>query len=74
MIKRFLLVDECDNFYTDLIEFEETVDIMKVKELIRKCKNELEGEYTNEDIYNYLKKLGVKFRIIFLGDYEKVYY
>lgn len=74
MIKRFLLTDYGDTFYTDLIEFEEPVDIIKVQELINKCKNELEGEYTNEDIYHSLDELNVGFKIIFLGDYETIYY
>ena len=74
MVKRFILSDECDSQWDDLIEFAEEVDIIKIKKLIQQCKNELEGEYTNEDIYNYIGKLNIPFRIIWLGGYEKVYY
>ena len=73
-ITKFLLTDNGDNFYTDLIEFEKPVLLSDVQKVINKCTSELAGEYTNEDIYNYLDILGVAYKIIFLGNYETIYY
>lgn len=73
-IKRILLTDNADNFYTDLIEFKKDTTKKEVFDTITKCKNDLEGEYTNEDIYQYLDKaIGIK-NIIFLGNYDTFYY
>lgn len=73
-INRILLTDNYDNFYTDLIEFKKDTTREEVYEIIEECKNDLPQDYTNEDIYEYLdKKIGVK-SIIFLGDYDKIYY
>lgn len=74
MTKKFLLQDDCDAYYTDLITFDEPVDMLKVHELIVQCKKDLEGEYTNEDIYHYLDKLNVNYTIEWLGDYPTLYY
>lgn len=72
-IRKILLSDECDDFYTDLITFKRDTTKMEVFETIRKCENELEGEYTNEDVYKYLdEKIGIK-SIEFL-DYERFDY
>ena len=73
-ITRFLLTDNADSSYTDLIEFEKPVLLSDVQKLVNKCMTELAGEYTNEDIYNYLDILGVAYKIIFLGNYETIYY
>ena len=73
-ISKFLLTDIGDNFYTDLIEFEKPVSLNKVRKVINDCTIELSGEYTNENIYEYLDKLGVGYKIIFLGNYETIYY
>ncbi len=73
LIKKILLYDEGDDYYTDLIEFERDTTRKEVVEVIQKCKNELEGEYTNEDIYKYLDKyIGIK-TFEFL-DYERFGY
>ena len=72
-IRKILLSDNVDNFYTDLIEFNRDTTKEEVWNIIIKCKNELEGEYTNEDIYRYLdEKIGIK-NIEFL-DYERFDY
>jgi hypothetical protein len=72
-IKKILLTDDCDEFYTDLIEFNRETTKEEVYEVIYKCIKDLPGEYTNEDIYNYLDKyIGIK-SIEFLS-YERVYY
>lgn len=73
-IRRFLLTDNADNFYTDLISFKKPVLLSKVQEEINKCTTELAGTYTNEDIYKYLDNLNVDYTIIFLGNYETIYY
>lgn len=73
-MKTILLSDYGDTFYTDLITFKRETTKKEIVELIEKCKNDLEGEYTNEDIYNYLdKEIGIK-DFIFLGNYETFYY
>lgn len=73
-INRILLTDNGDNFYTDLIEFKKDTTREEVYEVVNKCTTELDGTYTNEDIYKYLDKyIGIK-SIIFLGNYETIYY
>lgn len=72
-INKILLYDNCDEQFTDLIEFNRDTTKEEVFNTILKCKNELEGEYTNEDIYNYLdKEIGIK-SIEFLS-YERFDY
>jgi hypothetical protein len=72
-IKKILLYDNADEFYTDLIEFERDTTAEEIVNTIQKCKKELEGEYTNEDIYKYLdKEIGIK-TLEFL-DYERFDY
>ena len=74
MIKKFLLVDNCDENYADLIEFKEPVKLEKVEKAINKCKKDFPDGYTNEDIYNYLCKVSNNFKIIPLIGLEKIYY
>ena len=71
-INKILLKDNVA-FFTDLIEFKRDTTKEEVYEVVSKCKNDLPGEYTNEDIYKYLDKyIGIK-SIEFLG-YEIVEY
>ena len=73
-INKILLSDDCDITYTDLIEFERDTTEDEVWEVIETCKNDLPGEYTNEDIYNYLDNaIGIK-NITFLGNYKQFEY
>lgn len=59
-INKILLRDDCDNTFTDLIEFTRDTTKEEIFDTIVKCKNEKE-DYTNEDIYNYLNKyIGIK--------------
>ena len=59
MIREFILEDNCDSNYSDLIIFDKDVNLKKLMEVIQKKKDEMPGEYTNEDIYELLlKKLG----------------
>lgn len=73
-IRKILLRDNCDSFFTDLIEFERDTTLEEINNVMNKCCNEdLPSEYTNEDIYNYLDKyIGIK-NMEFL-DYEIVEY
>lgn len=73
-IKKILLNDDCDEFYTDLITFERETTEEEVESIILKCKSDLIGEYTNEDVYDYLDRyIGVK-NIEFLGNYKRFEY
>lgn len=74
MIDRFLLTDNCDENYSDLIIFKEPIDINEVYKAVNKVTIELEGTYTNEDILSGLDLLNVEFEIIDLYHTEKVYY
>ena len=40
-IRRFLLTDNADEFYTDLIEFDRPVLLSDVEYAVNKCKTEL---------------------------------
>lgn len=61
MITKILLRDDCDSFFTDLIEFSRETTEEEINNAIKKCKEDLPSEYTNEDIYNYLDKyIGIK--------------
>lgn len=72
-IKKILLSDEVDDFFTDLIEFERQTTEDEVWEVIETCKNDLPEDYTNEDIYRYLDNaIGIK-SIEFL-DYKRFEY
>ena len=55
-INKILLYDNCDEQFTDLIEFNRDTTKEEVWNTILKCENDLPGEYTNEDIYQYLDK------------------
>lgn len=74
MITKFLLTDDCDNNFTDLIIFDKPVNKKDLYEVINKVKNEMAGEYTNEDIYHAIDKLNINYTIIDLIDIERLYY
>lgn len=74
MIKSFILEDNCDSNYSDLITFDEEVELKRVLEAIENKKRELPGEYTNEDIYNALDELEVAYTIMFLGGLTHIEY
>ena len=60
LIRKILLRDNCDSFFTDLITFRRDTTEDEILNTIVKCKDEIE-DYTNEDIYNYLDKyIGVE--------------
>lgn len=74
MIDRFLLTDNCDSEYSNLIMFKEPIDINKVYKAVNKVTTELEETYTNEDILSGLEVLNVEFEIIDLYNTETIYY
>jgi len=74
MQRRFLLIDNCDRQFTDLIEFDKPTDLNKVINEIQKVKDELKYTYTNEDIYKAIDKVNNNYKIIYLGNYEEVFY
>ena len=74
MQRRFLLIDNCDRQFTDLIEFDKPTDLNKVINEIQKVKDELKYTYTNEDIYKAIDKVNNNYNIIYLVNYEEVFY
>lgn len=71
-VKRFILRDECDAQWDDLIEFEEYVNLEDIYEKIRYVKENVE-DYTNEDVYAALNELG-KYKLEFIGQLLHVLY
>lgn len=74
MIREFILEDNCDSNYSDLIIFDKDVNLKKLMEVIQKKKDEMPGEYTNEDIYGAIDELGVSYTIRFLGGLVHIEY
>lgn len=74
MITKFLLTDNCDNNFTDLIIFNKPVNKNDLYNAINKVTTELSGIYTNEDIYKGIDTLNINYNIIDLIDIEQVYY
>ncbi|MEI3530109.1 MAG: hypothetical protein V8Q75_03415 [Bacilli bacterium] len=74
MITKFLLTDNCDDNFTDLIIFDKPVNKNDVYNAINKVTTELAGTYTNEDIYHGIDTLNVDYNIIDLIDIEQIYY
>ena len=62
---KFLLKDIADNLYTDLIVFKDKIDKKDIINAIEEVERTNE-EYTNEDIYNALDKLG-EYDVLWLG-------
>lgn len=65
-IKSFILRDNADSQFDDLIEFENPVLLEDVYKVVNKVKQDLPTEYTNEDIYNALDNLG-KYDLTYIG-------
>jgi len=74
MINKFILVDNCDNYYRDLIVFDKPVNKEELIKVIQNKKEELAGEYTNEDIYEAIDKLNVPYSILWLGNLLEIEY
>lgn len=71
-VKRFILRDECDTQWDDLIEFEDYVNLEDIYEKIRYVKENVE-DYTNEDVYAALRELG-NYNLEFIGQLLHVLY
>lgn len=69
---KFILRDSTSRQFDDLITFKENVDLIEVKELIENLKNTKE-DYTNEDIYKELDKLG-EYEVQYIGWLEVIEY
>lgn len=69
---KFILRDETDSQFDDLITFENSVSKYDVINLIENLKKR-NNEYTNEDVYNELAKLG-NYTIEYIGQYEIIEY
>lgn len=69
---KFILRDSTSKQFDDLITFKENVDLIEVEELIEKLKNTKE-DYTNEDVYKELDKLG-EYEIQYIGWLDVIEY
>lgn len=72
MVNKIILRDNGDRQYDDLITFDKDVSLDDIKRVIEEVKNKDE-DYTNEDIYEGLKKLS-SFEIEWIGIYDIVEY
>lgn len=72
MVNKIILRDSGDSQYDDLITFDKDVSLDDIERVIEEVKNNNE-DYTNEDIYEELKKLS-SFEIEWIGDYDIVEY
>lgn len=64
-----ILTDNGDPFYTDIIYFNDGVNVEEVQKTINKVKEK--DDYTNEDIYEELENIGGGIKEIeFLGFYD----
>lgn len=73
MVNKIILRDNGDRQYDDLITFDKDVSLDDIKRVIEEVKNNNNEDYTNEDIYEGLKKLS-SFEIEWIGDYDIVEY
>ena len=69
---KFILRDSCSDEFDDLITFDEKVNKNDVINLIENLKKN-NADYTNEDVYKELAKLG-SFTIEYIGQYEIIEY
>ena len=72
MVSKIILRDSGSELYDDLITFDKDVSLDDIERAIEEVKNSNEN-YTNEDIYEELKKLS-SFEIEWLEDYDIVEY
>lgn len=69
---KFILRDSCSRQFDDLITFDEKINKYDVIDLLEKLK-ENNGDYTNEDVYKELDKLG-KYSIEYIGCLDVIEY
>lgn len=72
-VKSFILRDSSDKQFDDLIEFENPILLEDIYKVVNKVKQDLIGEYTNEDIYNALDILG-KYNLTYIGALDVIEY
>ena len=70
-VRKIILRDSADEQFDDLITFDEAVDIVDVIDAVERAKK-IE-DYTNEDVYKELAKVG-DFTLEFIGQYDIVEY
>lgn len=73
MVNKIILRDNGDRQYDDLITFDKDVSLDDIKRVIEEVKKNNNEDYTNEDIYEGLKKLS-SFEIEWIGNYDIVEY
>lgn len=72
-IRKFLLEDSVDNYFTDLIVFDTEVELEDVKKAIQKVKDAFPTSYVCDDIFRALEELST-FTYTWLGDLETIKY
>lgn len=72
-VKKFLLKDNVDGGYTDLITFKEEVELEDIKNVVGNVKKAFPTSYTNENIYQALDELG-SYELLSLFDIPIVEY
>lgn len=70
-VRKIILRDSADEQFDDLITFDKAVDIVDVIDAVERAKK-IE-DYTNEDVYKELLKVG-DFTLEFIGQYDIVEY
>lgn len=70
-VRKIILRDSADEQFDDLITFDKAVDIVDVIDAVERAKK-IE-DYTNEDVYKELAKVG-DFTLEFIGQYNIVEY
>lgn len=73
-INKFILRDTADCQFDDLIEFKECVEYEKLLKVINDKKDELLGEYTNEDIYEAIDSLNIPYKLTYIGNLDIIEY
>ena len=68
-MKKIILADNDDKYYTDIVYFNDDVTFDEVYDAILKAKEK--EDYTNEDVYDELEKIGGGIaKIEFLGAFD----
>lgn len=70
-VRKIILRDSADEQFDDLITFDNDADIVDVIEAVERAKK-IE-DYTNEDVYKELAKVG-DFTLEFIGQYNIIEY
>ena len=71
-VNKIILRDAADTLYDDLITFENDVLLEDISKIIEEVKENIE-DYTVEDVYKALTKLG-NYTLEWIGDYKIIEY